>query len=217
MNYTTIIFDLDGTILNTIVDLADSMNYVLRQLGYPEHSVEDICNFVGNGVDRLVKLSLPEGASVEEFDKCRSMFGEYYKQHSADKTCPYDGIPQLLAQLKESGCKLAVVSNKPDFAVGPLCENYFSGMFDIAVGEREGIRRKPFPDSVNEVINKLGSEKDKTLYVGDSDVDVETAKNAGIDCVAVSWGFRGRDFLEKHGARVIADTSDELAGYIYGK
>ena len=217
LKYTTIIFDLDGTILNTIDDLADSVNYALGRLGYPPHSVEAVCSFVGNGVGKLIERSAPESASEDTLMEYHRLFLDHYQKHCADKTRPYDGIPELLVKLRTMGVALAVVSNKPDSAVKPLCDDYFHGLFDIAVGEREGIRRKPSPDSVYEVMEKLGADRDKTLYVGDSDVDVQTAKNAGIDCASVCWGFRSRDFLIANGAVTIAENCDELFDIICAK
>ena len=208
--YTTIIFDLDGTILNTLDDLADSMNHTLSVCGYPTHSKADICSFVGNGIRKLVERSVPTGCTAEETDLVHRTFVEYYADHSAIKTCPYPEVINMLKKLRDMGCKTAVVSNKGHFATVPLCEKYFPGLFDIAIGEREGIRRKPHPDSVLEVMKQLGSTPETTVYIGDSDVDIQTAKNSGIDCISVDWGFRDAEFLKNSGAEVIVSDCEAL-------
>ena len=208
--YTTVIFDLDGTILNTLDDLADSMNHTLASLGYPVHTKEDICSFVGNGIRKLVERSLPAGCDEEETDKVHKAFAEYYAGHSAVKTCPYPGVISMLKKLRDMGCKTAVVSNKGHFATVPLCEKYFPKLLDIAIGEREGIRRKPHPDSVLEVMKQLGSTPETTVYIGDSDVDIQTAQNSGIDCISVDWGFRSTEFLKNSGAKVIVSDCERL-------
>lgn len=208
--YTTIIFDLDGTILNTLDDLADSMNHTLELFGYPTHTKEAICSFVGNGIRKLVERSVPQGCTEDEIDLVHKTFSQYYADHSAVKTCPYPGVTDMLTQLRNMGCKTAVVSNKGHFATVPLCEKYFPGLLDIAIGEREGIRRKPHPDSVLEVMKQLGSTPETTVYIGDSDVDIQTAQNSGIDCISVDWGFRDADFLEKAGAKLIVSDCGSL-------
>lgn len=210
MKYKLIIFDLDGTILDTLADLADSLNYALSSGGFPERSIDEVRRFVGNGIGKLVERGLPEGSDRATVERVLATFKAYYGDHCADKTAPYEGILPLLAELKEKGVKLAVVSNKADFAVQSLCAQYFGGLFDMAVGEREGICRKPAPDSVNEVIARLGVSKEVSLYVGDSEVDVQTAKNAEIDCIAVSWGFRDAELLCQSGAKQIVSTVEQL-------
>ncbi len=212
--YTTIIFDLDGTILNTLEDLSDSINYALSAHGYPTHTNDDICTFVGNGIRKLVERALPCGCDSQKADRVHATFAEYYAQHSAIKTCPYPGIVDMLTKLRNMGCKTAVVSNKGHFATVPLCEKYFPRLFDVALGEREGIRRKPHPDSVIEVMNQLSSPPETTLYVGDSEVDIQTAQNSGIDCICVDWGFRSARFLKDSGAQVIVSDCEELISKI---
>ncbi|MBQ8525619.1 MAG: HAD family hydrolase [Clostridia bacterium] len=216
LKYNTVIFDLDGTILNTLDDLAASVNFALEKCGYPLRTTDEVRQFVGNGIGKLMERSAPEGTGSEELAKYHEIFTAHYKVHCADKTCPYDGIAELINKLRSLGCRTAVVSNKADYAVKSLCEDYFPGMLDMAVGERDGIRRKPCPDSVNEVMESIGADRANTLYVGDSDVDVETAKNAGVDCAAVTWGFRSREFLIEHGAETIAETVEELYKIIVG-
>lgn len=212
--YELAIFDLDGTLLNTLEDLADSMNAVLRQFGYPERSLAEVRNFVGNGIRKLVERSAPSGTAAGEIDRMFEAFLPYYKEHCADKTKPYEGIWELLTKLREKGVKIAVVSNKADIAVKALCEQYFPGFFHEAVGERTGISRKPAPDTVNEVLKNLQINKTRAVYVGDSEVDVQTAKNARIDCIAVSWGFRDVSVLKAAGAENIVSAPEEVLVFL---
>lgn len=216
MKYTMAIFDLDGTILNTLEDLADSTNYALRTCGYPERTIDEVRRFVGNGIRKLVERAVPAGTSVCEMDRVHETFNRYYQVHCADKTRPYDGILKLLRDLKEDGCKLAVVSNKADYGVQELCRQYFDKVFDFAVGEREGIRKKPFPDSVDEVLKTFGVERNEAVYIGDSEVDIETAANAHIDHIIVEWGFREKDFLISQGAEVLVSKTEEIKKIIEG-
>ncbi|MDD6069966.1 MAG: HAD family hydrolase [Clostridiales bacterium] len=208
--YKLIIFDLDGTILNTLEDLADSTNYALVMNGFSERTIEEVRTFVGNGIGKLIERAVPAGTGAEVANKVLADFTEYYGKHCADKTRPYDGIPELINVLRERGCQTAVVSNKADFAVQELCEQYFPGLFDFVVGERKGIRRKPAPDSVLEVLERLQVEKEEALYIGDSEVDVQTAENAGIRQISVEWGFRTRDVLLSCGAEHIVKTPGEI-------
>ena len=210
MKYKIAIFDLDGTILNTIEDLADSLNYALAKNGYKERTVAETQSFVGNGLLMLVKRAIKPETSEEEAQKVLADLKAYYKIHCADKTKPYEGIPELLKDLKTAGYRLAVVSNKADYAVQILCEQYFPGIFDLAVGERENVQRKPAPDSVNAVLAELGLKKEEAVYIGDSDVDIETAENAGTDSILVAWGFRGAEFLREKGAKNIVFDTEEL-------
>lgn len=214
IKYELAIFDLDGTLLNTLEDLADSMNAVLKQFGYQERSLAEVRNFVGNGIRKLVERSAPSGTASEEIDRMFAAFLPYYKEHCADKTKPYEGIRELLTSLRERGVKIAVVSNKADTAVKTLCEQYFPGFFHEAVGERAGIARKPAPDTVNEVLKNLQTKKAKAVYIGDSEVDVQTAQNAGLDCIAVSWGFRDVTVLKAAGAQNIVAAPEDLLAYL---
>lgn len=213
MKYQLAIFDLDGTLLNTLEDLADSVNYVMRCFGYPERTLAEVRNFVGNGIRKLLERSAPENTTAEEIDRLFEQFTAYYKEHCADKTRPYEGIPELLQTLREKGVKIAVVSNKADFAVKALCEQYFPGLLDEAVGERAGIARKPAPDTVNEVLKNLQIDKSQAVYIGDSEVDVLTAQNAELDCIAVNWGFRDTQILKEAGAEIIVSTPETIADY----
>ena len=210
MKYKLIIFDLDGTILDTLDDLTASVNFALHINSLPYRTVEEIRNFVGNGIRLLIERSVPEDTSSQVLEKVFADFKAHYKLHSNDKTKPYEGITELLKNIRNNGIMTAVVSNKADFAVQDLVKIHFDGLFDFAVGEREGIERKPAPDSVFEVINLSGIPKEESVYIGDSEVDVFTAKNAGTDLIAVSWGFRDRDCLVNYGALTIADNVSEL-------
>ena len=201
-----VIFDLDGTLLYTPEDLTDSVNYVLSKFDYPNKSIEEIKNFVGDGVVKLMERSLPENCS--NFDECLNDFKKHYFLNMCRKTKPYDGIVETLLELKKRGYKTAVVSNKFNSAVERLCKKYFPNLIDIAAGTRDNIPPKPAPDLVNEVISKLNPQK--CVFVGDSEVDIQTAKNAGIDCVSVAWGYKDADFLHAHGASIILKTPKEL-------
>lgn len=214
MKKKLMIFDLDGTILDTLQDLAVSTNYALVYHGFPERSVDEVRRFVGNGIGKLIERAVPEHTSENEIKAVLETFKIHYGEHCADRTRPYDGIMKLLSDLKNRGIQTAVVSNKADFAVQELCGQYFPGCFDFVVGEREGIRRKPCPDSVNEVLKTLQKTAEESVYVGDSDVDVDTASNAGMDMIGVSWGFRGREFLMEHGAARIADRPEEILSFL---
>lgn len=217
MKYMIAIFDLDGTILNTLEDLADSTNYALKTYGYPERTMDEVRQFVGNGIRKLMERAVPEGTPVEEIDRVHETFTAHYKVHCADKTRPYDGIMELLQNLKKDGCKLAVVSNKADYGVQELCKQYFDGVFDFAVGEREGIRKKPAPDSVNEVLKTLECSRDRAVYIGDSDVDIQTAANAQMDHIIVEWGFRDIPFLISKGAKVLVEKPEEILEIVEGR
>ena len=211
-SFSTYIFDLDGTLLDTIGDLAASVNYALRTHGMPEHSLDDVRRFVGNGVRKLMERAVPNGADNPLFDETFATFRQYYMAHSLDTTRPYEGIPETLAALKARGCHLAVVSNKMMAATQELCHHFFPDTIEVAIGEDEaaGIRRKPAPDTVFAALKALGVGKEDAAYVGDSDVDILTACNAGIPCISVLWGFRDRDFLISHGAQTFITHPAEL-------
>ncbi len=208
--YKLAVFDMDGTILDTLEDLKDSTNFALEKCGYPTRSYDEVRRFVGNGIRKLIERAVPEGLTVEQIDRVHEVFTEHYKVHCADKTKAYDGIKPLLEKLRASGVKTAVVSNKADYGVQELCKEYFDGLFDYAVGEREGIRRKPAPDAVNEALRVLGIDKSEAVYIGDSDVDFETAKNAELPCISVLWGFRDEEFLREKGATLFVRDPAEI-------
>ncbi len=212
MAYKAAIFDLDGTLLNTLDDLHGSVNHTLEEYGFAPRGRQEIRSFLGNGMQRLIHLSLPdEGIDPQLEAQVLADFKKYYAHHSAERTAPYPQITQLLEVLSGEGVLRGVVSNKGDFAVQDLIAEYFPGLFNIAVGEMEGIRRKPAPDTVLKVMDRLGVSAEESVYIGDSEVDIQTAANVGCDCVAVSWGFRDRDQLVADGAKVIADNTEELA------
>ena len=211
-SFDTYIFDLDGTLLDTLGDLAASVNHALRTHGLPEHSIDDVRRFVGNGVRKLMERAVPDGAANPLFDETFATFRQYYMAHSLDTTRPYEGIPETLKALKARGCHLAVVSNKMMAATQELCYHFFPDTIEVAIGEDEaaGIRRKPAPDTVFAALKALGVGKEDAVYVGDSDVDIQTARNAGIPCISVLWGFRDRDFLLQNGAETFISTPSEL-------
>ena len=213
--YKVFIFDLDGTLLDTLQDLANAVNYALRQHAMPEHSLDDIRRFVGNGVRLLMERAVPNGAGNPQFEAAFATFRQYYMEHSLDTTRPYDGIPELLRALKQRGCRLAVVSNKMMAATQELCVHFFPEI-EVAIGEHEaeGIRKKPAPDTVCEALRQLGCDKQGAVYVGDSDVDIMTARNSGLPCISVLWGFRDRQFLTAHGATTFVSHPSELLGLL---
>ncbi|MBR0165500.1 MAG: HAD-IIIA family hydrolase [Prevotella sp.] len=216
MTYSTYIFDLDGTLLDTLGDLATSVNYALRTHGMPEHSIDDVRRFVGNGVRKLMERAIPDGEKNPDFEATFATFRQYYMQHSLDTTRPYEGIPETLAELKKRGCHLAVVSNKMMAATQELIRHFFPDTISVAIGEHEaeGIRKKPAPDTVFAALQQLGVGKEGAVYVGDSDVDIQTAANVGLPCISVLWGFRDRDFLIQHGAETFASVPSELLGNV---
>ena len=215
MRYDTYVFDLDGTLLDTLGDLAASVNYALRGHGMPEHSLDDVRRFVGNGVRRLMERAIPEGADNPLFDATFATFRQYYMAHSLDTTRPYDGIPETLAELRSRGCHIAVVSNKMMAATVELCQHFFPDTVEVAIGEHEaeGIRKKPAPDTVFAALRQLGVGKEQAVYVGDSDVDIQTAANAGLPCISVLWGFREKDFLIQHGATTFISAPSDLLSF----
>lgn len=214
MRYKAVVFDLDGTLLNTLEDLYLATNHALAANGFPTRTIDEVRSFVGNGYRRLARLACPEGTPDEQQEQVLASFNEYYLAHDQDHTGPYEGIPQLLEGLRSSGMPLAVVSNKGDAAVQDLMEHYFPGTFAAVAGEREGIRRKPAPDTVLAVLDQLHLEPSDIVYVGDSEVDVATAANVGCDSIIVTWGFRTMDELCQAGAKVFASTTGELANLL---
>ena len=214
MKYKAIIFDLDGTLLDTLTDLAEGTNYALRVNGFPERTPDEIRRFVGNGARKLIERAVPEGQAEAALELVRQSFDVYYKVHCKDHTGPYSGIMEMLKELAQRGYALGVVSNKPDFAVQELIPEYFPGMFASVSGEREGIAKKPAPDLIWEAMKNLQVNSSEAIYVGDSEVDLEAAANAGIPCISVAWGFKGRRFLEERGAGVIIDTPLEFFNYV---
>ena len=220
---TTIIFDLDGTLMNTLDDLHDSVSYALRQAGLAPNPKQDTRRYLGNGVRNLVNRSVEQACpTADEALKERvfEIFRAYYVAHSMDKTAPYEGIPEMLTECKKRGFFTAIVSNKLDPAVKDLHKAFFADSIDVAIGETPTVKRKPAPDMVDEAIRQLSLlhgrsiEKSECVYVGDSEVDLQTAKNSDLPCIAVSWGFRDRDYLVEQGAKTIIDCPDELFEHI---
>ena len=210
--YDTIIFDLDGTLLDTLSDLAASVNYALKAHDMPTHTIDDIRRFVGNGVRLLMERAIPNGAANPKFEETFATFRQHYMEHSLDTTCPYDGICELLTTLRSRGYHTAVVSNKFYAATQELCRHFFADTIEVAIGEHEaeGIRKKPAPDTVNEALRQLGVSRERAIYVGDSDVDIATAKASGMPCISVLWGFRDRQFLIEHGGTTFIHHPSEL-------
>lgn len=211
--YSTYIFDLDGTLLNTINDLAASTNYALRSVGLPEHTVEDVRRFVGNGVRKLMERAIENGDKNPLFEKAYSIFRQHYLEHGLDTTEPYAGIVDMLEELNRRGKKIAVVSNKFYAATQELVRHFFGEYVKVAIGERENIRKKPAPDTVVEALKLLGVDKENAVYIGDSEVDIQTARNVGIPCISVLWGFRDRSFLVENGAQTFIDAPSKLIDY----
>lgn len=214
MKKETLIFDLDGTLINSLEGLKDGFNYAIGEFGYPPRTADEVRSFVGNGISEALRLCLPEQVSEKKFKEIVNVFKIYYGQNAKKTVKIYDGIPELLKGLKERNYKTAVVSNKYDDAVRDLCKTYFDDLLDFAVGEGYGIERKPDPNGVFKAIEELSSSPEKSVYIGDSEVDVLTAKNAGIPCISVLWGFRTKDFLLKNGAAIFAETPQELQNII---
>ena len=209
-DFETYIFDLDGTLLSTLNDLAASTNYALRWAGMPERSVEEIRMFVGNGVKLLMERAIPDGINNPKFEETYAKFREHYMEHNLDTTRPYDGIPELLRELKGRGKKLAIVSNKFYAATQELAKYFFPDTIEIAIGERDNIRKKPAPDTVLEALKQLNASKAGAVYIGDSDVDIMTAQNCELPCISVLWGFRDKEFLIKHGGKIFVDKPSEI-------
>lgn len=208
--YKAVIFDLDGTLLDTLEDLRDSVNFVLQKYNYAPRTLSEIRSFVGNGIENLIHRALPSDADENMFAKVFEAFKSHYAKYCNVKTRPYDGILSLLERLKSEGYKLAIVSNKADFGVKVLSRDYFNSLVDVALGEKEGFRRKPEPDTVFAAMEIMGVSQSETVYIGDSDVDIKTAQNSGLDSILVDWGFRDREFLIANGAKVIVSKPEEL-------
>lgn len=201
---TTVVFDLDGTLLDTLADLADATNHALASCGMPQRTLEEVRAFVGNGVKLLMERAVPGGIGNPRFEEAFREFKRYYVTHCMNKTCLYPGVEDMLVQLCLAGYKLAIVSNKLQSGVDELYEHYFKEWIEVAVGERPDVARKPAPDMVNHALMELGVSCEEAVYVGDSDVDVATARAAGLSCISVLWGFRDKAFLEAHGATTFA-------------
>lgn len=209
-HYDTILFDLDGTLLNTLGDLRAGVNHALKRYGYPLRTLSEVRDFIGNGIPTLIRRCLPQKGAEADFDAVLAAFYAHYRANIDRYTVPYDGIAPLLQELKRRGCRLGVVSNKNHREVEVLSKRFFGDTFDVAIGSSDTMPRKPAPNSVNAALAALGSEKARSLYVGDSQVDIETAKNAEIDLITVTWGYRDISFLIKSGAKTLIDRPEEL-------
>ena len=218
MKYSLAIFDMDGTILNTLDDMTDSLNEILTKYNLPLHTVDEVRFMVGNGIPKLIERAIPDGRSNSQYEKILADFIAYYEEHCAIKTAPYDGVVDCIKTLRAAGIKIAVNTNKVEPAAIALCDDYFPGLFDIISGSRPGMPPKPAPDGIYEILNRAGmdgkSDGQRAVFIGDSDVDMQTGMNAGLDVIGVDWGFRGRKFLEEHGAKVIMMKAAELAEYL---
>ena len=212
--YNAVLFDLDGTLLNTLDDLTDAVNHTLRAFGYPIKEKDEVRRSVGNGVRKLIERVLPGGAQDADMESALAEFKRYYTAHCNVRTHPYDGVLEALAALSEAGLKLAIVSNKNDEAVKTLAHEYFGSLIDVAVGGRDGMPRKPAPDMPLLALEAIGAIPERTLFVGDSDVDLQTALNTGMDCMLVSWGFRERDQLARLQSRFLVDDAAEMPALI---
>lgn len=216
--FTHVIFDLDGTLLNTLEDIADSCNWMCEQHGWPTHTLKEYCYFVGNGAAKIVERSVPEHARTpEQLEQLLKEYTDYYNIHKADKTCTYDGMPQLLDRLKQAGVSVAVLTNKPDVSAGPVMEQYYPGVFPLVQGGLPGVPLKPDPTPVHMLMERMGAAKETTLFVGDSNVDIQTARSSGIASCGVLWGFRTREELEGEGADFIAPNPEALLSIILGQ
>ena len=214
MKYDAIFFDLDGTVVDSLQDIVDAVNHTMRHFSLPERTPDQLKPHLGWGVDHLMRAILP-GHSEAQVEAVLAHYRPYYAQHAGDKSRPFDGILPMMGRMNAAGLVQAILSNKPDAAVQPLAERYFSDVVRLAVGEREGVRRKPRPDMVEAAAARLNVPLRRCLYVGDTEVDIDTAKNAGIDCACVTWGFRTREQLKKAGATVIVDTPEEFEYLVF--
>ena len=214
MPYQTAVFDLDGTLLDTLEDLYLATNAALERHSLPRRSRDEVRLFVGNGVEMLIRRAVPAGTDEETILAVLADFKTAYAAICEDHTKPYDGILDMLAALRERGIRVAVVSNKFDAATKKLCEKYFEDLVEVAIGERAGVRKKPAPDTVYEALKELGVTAEGAVYIGDSDVDIQTARNCGMQCISVTWGLRDKDFLIENGAKALVDTPEKLLGVI---
>lgn len=212
------VFDLDGTLLNTLEDLADSCNLMLQNFDFPQRTIDEVRQFVGNGLAVLAEKAIPDGKKNPQYSQALDFLRKTYACHSQIKTKPYDGIIELIRQLNENGIKTGIVSNKPDAQVKELAARYFVPFISsqTAIGEQEskGIRKKPFPDSTIKVLDIMETQPAQAVYIGDSDVDIATAKNAGLPCISVTWGFRSKEFLLESGAQILAETPQDILSII---
>ncbi len=212
--YSLAIFDLDGTLLDTLGDLHASVNFALKEFSFPERTIDEVRSFIGNGVVKLMERSTPDNTDSDTQKLCLDVFRAHYLEHMSDTTAPYTNVMELLSKLRDKGIRIAVVSNKLHPAVEDLCESYFPGLIDKAVGVSVEAERKPSPINVIKTAEYFGAKLEDCIYIGDSEVDVQTAHNANLQCIAITWGFRDRDCLMANGCDFIADTADEVYNLI---
>ncbi len=212
-----IVFDMDGTLLDSLTDLQNTLNHCFRKVGFPERTYQEVRSFVGNGLRKLIERAVPKGTSDEKTDEILAMFKAHYMVHCADFTVPYEGIMEMLDHLKEAGYQMAIVSNKADEALKVLSRQFFGSYIDVAIGERAGMNKKPAPDLVWLAMEQLGATKENTVYVGDSEVDYQTAVNSQLPCISVLWGFRDKELLQEYGAECFANTPEEVVKILEGK
>lgn len=209
-----VIFDLDGTLLYSLEDLMNSVNFALAVFGYELRTMDEISSYVGNGVQYLLRQAVPDNISEEDFQLCFECFKDHYSKHCCDKTRPYDGVIEMLKILKAKGVKVGIVSNKYQSAADETCKHYFDGLYDMVLGESDVCRRKPSPDGINIMCEKFGVEKNEAIFFGDSEVDIKTGDNAGVYCVSVLWGYRDRDFLSRNGAKLFVSNPLDITNII---
>lgn len=214
MRYQAVLFDMDGTVLDTLGDLTNAVNHILREYGMPERSPREAASFLGNGAAHLIKMAVAPGTPDELREEMLAAYVPWYDSHCAILTAPYPGIVPLMGALKTAGVKQAVISNKQDSAVRRLAEEHFPGLLETAIGESETVRRKPNPDAVLAALSEMGVEKRDAVYVGDTEVDLQTARNAGLDCAAVGWGFRTEEELREAGAARVFHSAEELLAWL---
>ena len=216
-NIKYIIFDMDGTLLDSLTDLQNTLNYCFRKVGFQERTYEEVRSFVGNGLKTLIERAVPAGTSMEKTEEILAMFKPHYMEHCTDFTAPYDGVKEMLKELKEAGYEMAIVSNKADEALKVLGKQFFGEYIDIAIGERAGMNKKPAPDLVYLAMEQLGAKAENTVYVGDSEVDYQTAINSGLKCISVLWGFRDKELLKEYGADCFAAIPEDVVKMIVGE
>lgn len=212
-----IIFDMDGTLLDSLTDLQNTLNYCFRKVGFPERNYQEVRSFVGNGLRTLIERAVPQETTDEKIDEILEDFKQHYMIHCMDFTAPYEGIMDMLAKLKENGYKMAIVSNKADEALKHLSKRFFGDYIDVAIGERAGMNKKPAPDLVYLAMEELGANKKNTVYVGDSEVDYQTAVNSELSCISVLWGFRDKELLKNYGADCFANLPEEVVKVLEDK
>ena len=214
MKYKAVLYDMDGTVLDSLSDLCNAVNHILEQYNMPTHDRMTIARHLGNGARYLLAHCAPEGTSEETVDKMLKDYGPWYDSHCAILTAPYEGIIPMMETLRSAGVKQGVMSNKQDSAVKTLCEQYFPGLLECALGESETVRRKPNPDAVLKALEEMGIDKSEAIYVGDTEVDIQTSVNADMPCAVVTWGFRSKEELIAAGGKLFFDTADELCTWL---